>query len=1366
MHRTILKDNRVFPRRLLTSLVVAITPLAMIAESGLAAQRHSYSYSFGEPGSGAGQVSLSPTVLNFTSHGSSGVAVNDVTHDVYVADTKNNRVDQFTAAGLFVRAWGWGVADGREEFETCTLVCQAGTASVDHNPPYEYKPGEILKPTFIALDNTGGPSQGDMYIVESELGLVEKFTASGEPLGPQNNGAATPGGEFGEIAGIAVSRSGDLVIADNHYPNRIVVLTESGSFKEEFAFPTKTTREVESVAQRGIALDDSSGPSSGDIYTLSGSHQGALKYSFAGLFLSEPDFEPGTGLTVDSSNGDLYVGHAGDIAVYDASGNPLGRFGSAEAAGGEVREPAGLAVDSLNHTVFLADAGSQRIDAFVPVTMPGLTVAPAGNLELESTTLSGTINPGGTTPDAEIKECRFEYVEDTVLQAHKATQSTNEIFAAYGSSSACLNPDGSTTAPLAPDTAEHPVHANLAGLHPGATYDYRLLARNVNLAEATSVETFTTVFPFLAPSIEAVSASAVNSTSAVLNAEVNPNHYATSYHFEYIDNTTYEADLATGDGFQHAGRIPAGADAILGATGTPQSARQLVAGLAPATTYRYRLVADNGHGETSSLVQGFVTQSAIPSPLLLDGRAWEMVSPPEKSGSTIEGISEKDVGGGGPQAAADGSGLAYTANRSFGQEAPSNRSFTPSQFLAFRGANGWTTKDVTTPREDVVGVIPGNTEGYRVFSGDLSLGMVQPRGHTPLSPSGTETTPYLRAANGEFLPLLDPADVLPGAVFDGPPEYLSGQGGLSENEPEAVGGSSDLHSVVIASCYKLTEDAVQVCDKGGGRQNLYVWNEATLQLMSVLPGNVPATALSELGGPRTGAAPGGVKRHAVSEDGTRLVFTTDQDGIYLRDLTLGETVRLDQPEPGAAGGTSVPLFQDMSADGSKVFFTDTARLTADSEAGPGRPDLYMCEILVEGEELACALKDLSVARNVGEAGAVLGASIGADAGGHYVYFVANGALTPDAEPGDCIVSPPFSSTCGLYLYDTVAGTVKLVTTLSGADYHDWADGTKLNPLTARVSPNGRFLAFMSQRNLTGYDNRDAVSGQPDQEVYLYDRLGDGGEGKLVCASCNPTGARPHGVAVAEALGGLGRRLNEENIWPPGTWIGAAIPGWTPTTLMETLYQSRYLSDSGRLFFNSADALVPRDSNGTADVYEYESPQGEGQPASNSCTVSSPTYSSMSGGCVDLVSSGTSPEESVFLDASESGDDVFFLTASQVASTDLDTTGDIYDARVGGIVSEAARPPACEGDACQSPVSAPEDPTPGSLTFQGPGNPPAQASGSVRGKSKPSVRARKLVRALKLCARKPKSERRGCVRRARRAYGPVGNAKQSNKGAPR
>jgi hypothetical protein len=247
---------------------------------------------------------------------------------------------------------------------------------------------------------------------------------------------------------------------------------------------------------------------------------------------------------------------------------------------------------------------------------------------------------------------------------------------------------------------------------------------------------------------------------------------------------------------------------------------------------------------------------------------------------------------------------------------------------------------------------------------------------------------------------------------------------------------------------------------------------------------------------------------------------------------------------------------------------------------------------------------------------------------------------------------------------------------------------------------------MSQRPLTGYDNRDAVSGERDEEVFVYHAAGEAEAGTLLCASCNPTSARPHGVESKKAGEGL-----VGSVWDTRTWLAATVPGWTPYTLGQTLYQSRYLSDQGRLFFNSSDALVPADANGTEDVYQYE-PPGVGD-----CTESKPTFSPASAGCVDLISSGTSKEESAFLDASESGNDVFFLTASQLSHRDVDTALDVYDAAVGGTEAEVARPVECSGDACQQPAVPPNDATPGSLTFNGAGNVVECPKGKVKQKGK-------------------------------------------------
>jgi hypothetical protein len=230
------------------------------------------------------------------------------------------------------------------------------------------------------------------------------------------------------------------------------------------------------------------------------------------------------------------------------------------------------------------------------------------------------------------------------------------------------------------------------------------------------------------------------------------------------------------------------------------------------------------------------------------------------------------------------------------------------------------------------------------------------------------------------------------------------------------------------------------------------------------------------------------------------------------------------------------------------------------------------------------------------------------------------------------------------------------------------------------------------------------------EVYLYDAVAK----HLACVSCNPTGARPVGVEVENfsifgavprsnlvaVIGGSGETYSGQTSVAANLDPGTPLGGYS-----ESLYLSRALSDSGRVFFNSSDALVPQDINGNEDVYEYE-PAGVGN-----CTGSSYTYRESSGGCVDLISSGTSAEESAFLDASETGNDVFFLTSERLVTQDYDSAIDVYDAHVCTATAPCSSEPASAApcttaDACRAAPAAPPTvfgATP-SETFSGNGNP--------------------------------------------------------------
>ena len=297
--------------------------------------------------------------------------------------------------------------------------------------------------------------------------------------------------------------------------------------------------------------------------------------------------------------------------------------------------------------------------------------------------------------------------------------------------------------------------------------------------------------------------------------------------------------------------------------------------------------------------------------------------------------------------------------------------------------------------------------------------------------------------------------------------------------------------------------------------------------------------------------------------------------------------------------------------------------------------------------------------------------IGASEDGSYIYFVASGALAPGSERGACYSE---EATCNLYVRHYSGGEwepAQLIAVLSGEDAPDWdaikgRSGSELSFMTSRVSPNGQWLAFMSERRLTGYDNEDRGSEEPgerlDEEVYLYNAQ----NGSLVCASCNPTGQRPAGVLDeasklprtgpnGEKTEGVGLVIDRGEIWGKH-WLAGSVPGWTRTSGTSSIYQSRYLSNSGRLFFNSPDALVPAveeelkaGKTSKEKVYQYE-PQGLGSCAS-------------AGGCVGLISSAGAQHETAFLDASANGNDIFFLSAEPLVQLDKDESFDVYDAHV-------------------------------------------------------------------------------------------------------
>jgi hypothetical protein len=1190
-------------------------------------------------------------------------------------------------------------------------------------------------PSALAVDEAAsGEAAGDVYVLDSANNRVVRF-------GP------APAHTFLEAWGYGVSNGSREYqrCASNCRPGL------AGFGKGQFDNPV------------AIAVDNASGsPSHGDVYIVanrSGKKGVIDKFNSRGelitrLIKTKEEKEEAEGMTVG-----VAVDQNGTVWVERENGEEeflLERFGSQAPQNRLLGEPVtleienlegprparpGFAVDSQGHVyVTYEPEGKDQEEREEEELALKKRRKPQGLCEVHPC-LAAQLVLSANFLEAEplIFEVDGENTTGVAVDLSNGAQSANDVYLDNATSVAAFTSAGSLIQRFGSEQLQD---GGGRGLAVDASTDELLVAD----AAAGTIDAYVPAPPG-PPVVKtgSIAAASVTSSSADLRATIDATGADTHYRFQYGSVSCAAAPSSCTE----APRPPAPPN-DLGQGFGDQGASVHVAGLSPSTTYHIRVIAENNFGSVESEEHTFTTSSSEAEAALPDGRAWELVSPANKHGASIEPI----VGEGGlVQAAADGRSIAYMADAPVGESEPEgNRAPEGAQIISRRAGARWSSLDVATPNGEAMGVLAGVRREYQFFSSDLSAGVVQPHSEVPLSPGVSEPTVYLRknltcaATPAEcFEPLVTAANDTANSQFG--------------NDVAFSGATPDLRHVILASRVPLTA--------GASRSGLYEWSAGQLQLVSVLPNGTPATEGVSLG---SGGATE-MARTAISHDGSRVIWRTNGGAaghLYMRDVATGETLQVDEANGGAPPSKIEPRpeFQTASADGSRVFFTDARRLTADSTAreepqGKPPPDLYVFEPERPAGE---RLTDLTVPTNSGESADAQGGVLGISEDGSLVYFVANGVLAEGAQPGNCRTEAPTGAGCNLYVeHRNGEGweAPRLIGRLSGEDAADWGEPASQNlfdlkTMTSRVSSSGEYLSFMSNRPLTGYNNTDANSGAADEEVFLYRY--QAGTSSLVCASCNPSGAQPVGVHDIEESGeGFGLLVDRPETWLEGFkgvdhWLAGSVPGWTSVSLRESLYQSRYLSDSGRLFFNSPDNLLPLAATAKEKVYEYE-PKGEG-----GCQVEN-----TQGGCVALISSGTSDHESAFVDASESGNDVFFLTNAKLSSSDVDTSFDIYDARVcdapgaeACVSSGSAPPPACSGEACKPPASSqPVYGPPSSSTFSGSGNIVQQAvlgSKSAQ-KAKAPTRAQKLAAALKKCRKlKQKKKRQACIRQARKKYG--------------
>ncbi len=460
-----------------------------------------------------------------------GIAIEEATGDVYVADIGTDTVYKFDASGnpLDFAALGSNALTG--------TATEAGSFSF---------PSVYGTPAAIAVDNacvqhtpalTGkaceefDPSAGDLYVMDAGHGVIDKFNPEGMYL---NQIAGFPPSSTGfedQLLGLGVNGSGTVHVEpqttedqplieefDNEATNRLIArqyLTSTFTISEGDGLPNTSS------PAHGFAVS-----ATGDDYlSYEPSCSCTTKFGQQLSPLGRVDSE-GVGdiaVAVDPVTGHLYADDQSSVTEWDtgamnrnstenpttgeahqAAGTLVARFGSLQLS--SFTGEGGIAVDGASGEIYVSNPANGEVYAFGS-DAPAATVSEPTNVTREAASLSGTVDPRG----AAVSECKFEY------------DRTNEFGnGPYNQSVPCKQTPGEIGTGSGPVA----VSAQLEGLEAGELYHFRLVATNANGAGETSGMLATQGVGF---GIKSYSIS-------FLNENGTPDTQAGSHPFQFIDS--------------------------------------------------------------------------------------------------------------------------------------------------------------------------------------------------------------------------------------------------------------------------------------------------------------------------------------------------------------------------------------------------------------------------------------------------------------------------------------------------------------------------------------------------------------------------------------------------------------------------------------------------------------------------------------------------------------------------------------------------------------------------------------------------------------------------------------------------------------
>jgi DNA-binding beta-propeller fold protein YncE len=586
--------------------------------------------------------------------------------NIYVADQANHRVQELTATGEFVLMFGEEVNETthgdictEEEIKSSAVKCTKGASGVGS--------GAFAEPQGVVVD----PITGNIYVQDFANWRVDEYTSTGEfilMVGKEVNEKGITEAEknlctavskdtcragvrgasdslekssfdFTQFVGNLLAIGGGpehrLFVGDHH---RIQEFNSQGEWKAEVKLTSAIMSSEPDGSVTAIAIDEKTEV----LYVVYNTEPVVHEFSAT----TGEELEPSITISAREASAPAFIralavdssGHVAVSAVEEVVGREKEQFGSLYKASNE-RVITGFTIPTaLSGISGIGFNGKDELYIVVAASHEVLSYAPVSVAEV--VTGNATCKVGAEVETSN----RFDCVLNGEVNPYNVINT--QTWFEWGNTCASLSFE-TEKKPVVTAELLIPVNDTIIGLRPDEEFCYELAGQdqNVQSPEQVAGDALSFETPAVAPKIVGEpAASFVTSSSAVMNAELNPENSPTEYYFEYAPESNPADKILAACENDRKENCPgvaittAGESTVYGKTGLTLEAKNLQ----PATLYHYRLSA-NSLDKTKAELRALGLEGSFETPLASKVEAFTGVSSSVTTSSAfVEGAVNPD----------------------------------------------------------------------------------------------------------------------------------------------------------------------------------------------------------------------------------------------------------------------------------------------------------------------------------------------------------------------------------------------------------------------------------------------------------------------------------------------------------------------------------------------------------------------------------------------------------------------------------------------------------------------------------------------------------------------------------------------------